>query len=82
MVVVCCLQSLFVLLEVTIRNVAGSTQGHQVLYGISSFASTHTTRFNVVDVYGFSLADFARNEVGCVVAHTLQVDLCVVLHFW
>ena len=82
MVVVCCLQTLFVLFDVTVCNVAGSTQGHQVLYGISSFASTHTTRFDVVDVYGFSLTDLARDEVGCVVAHTLQVDLCVVLHFW
>jgi hypothetical protein len=36
----------------------------------------------VVNVYGFGLTDLARDKVRCVVAHTLQVDFGVVLHFW
>jgi hypothetical protein len=41
MVVVCCLKSLFVLFDITVCNVAGAAQGHQVLNGVSSFASAH-----------------------------------------
>jgi hypothetical protein len=34
----------------------------------------------VVDVNGFGLAHLTGDEVRCVVAHALQIDLCVLLH--
>ena len=52
MVVVCCLESFLVLFDITVRYVAGAAQGHQVFYGISSFASAHTPCLYVVYVYG------------------------------
>ena len=80
MVIVDCLEHLLVLGLVTECVVALSAQSHQVFYGISIFASSHTTSFYVVDVYGLRSAYLARNPIGGVVAHPLQVDLCVVLH--
>ena len=68
MVIVCCLKSLLPFLDVTVCDVAGSAQGHQVLDGVSEFASTHPTRFDVVDVYGLALTHLTRDEVSCGVA--------------
>jgi len=62
---VCCLQALLPLLDVTVCNVAGSAQGHQVFDGVSELASTHSTRFYVVDVYGLALTYLAGDKVSC-----------------
>ncbi len=82
MVIVCCLKSLLPLLEIPVCNVAISAQGHQIFYRISNFASTHSSWFYVVDVYGLALTYLTGDEVSCGVAHPFKVDLCVVLHFW
>lgn len=65
MVVVYCLKSFLPFLDVTVCNMAGAAQGHQIVYGVSEFASTHPTRFYVVDVNGFTLTYLAGDEVSC-----------------
>ena len=82
MVVVCCLKSLLPFFNIPVCNVAGSAQGHQIFYLVSELASTHPTRFYVVDVYGLALTYLAGDKVSCGVAHPFKIDLCVVLHFW
>ena len=82
MVIVCCLQSFLPFLDVTISNVAGSAQGHQVIYGISNFASAHPTRFYVVDVNRSTSTYFAGYPRVCIVAKCLQIYFGVVLHLW
>ena len=61
----CCLKSLLPFLNIAISNVAGSAQGHQVFDGVSELASTHSTRFYVVDVYGLALTYLAGDKVSC-----------------
>ena len=65
MVIVCCLKSLLPLLDVTVCNVAGSAQGHQIFYGVSSFASAHSSGIYVVDVYGLALTYLTGDKVSC-----------------
>ena len=69
MVVVCCLKSLPPFFNIPVYNVAGSAQSHKVLNGVCEVATTHPTRFDVVDVYGLALTYLARDKVSCGVAH-------------
>ena len=71
MVIVCCFKSLLKFFDVTIGNVAISAEGHQILDCVSDLASTHSTRFDVVDVYGLALTYLAGDKVSCGVAHSL-----------
>ena len=82
MVIVCCLKSFLPLLDVPVCNVAITAEGHKVFDGVSELASTHPTRFDVVDVYGLALTYLTGDKVSCGVAHPFQIDLRVVLHFW
>ena len=81
MVIVCCLKSLLPFFNISVCNVAGSAQGHQVFDGVSELASTHPTRFDMVYVNGSTSTHLAGYEVSCGVTKCFQVDLCVVLHF-
>ncbi len=82
MVIVCCLKALLPFFNIPVCNVARSAERHQVFYGISNFASTHPTRFYVVNVYGLALTYLAGDKVSCGVSHPFEIDLCVVLHLW
>ncbi len=82
MVIVCCFKSLLKFFDVTIGNVAISAEGHQILDCVSDLASTHPTRFYVVDVHRSTSTDFAGYPRICIVAKCLQIYFGVVLHFW
>ena len=82
MVIVCCLKSLLPFLDVTVCDVAITAQGHQVFDGVSELASPHPSGLYVVDVNGSTSTHLTGNPRVCVVTKCLQIDLCVVLHFW
>ena len=82
MMIVCRLKSLLPFLDVTVCNMAGSAQGHQIFYGVSELASTHSSGLYVVNVNGSTSTHLTGNPRVCVVTKCLQIDLCMVLHFW
>lgn len=74
------MQPKFVLLFIPVFNVALPTQRHKVVYCVGFFTATHSTRFDVVNVYCPASTDFAGYEVAYIVAKMAQVDFCVLLH--
>lgn len=74
------MQPKFVLLFIPVFNVALPTQCHKVVNGIGFFTATHSTRFDVVNIYCPASAYFAGYKVAYIVAKMAQVDFCVLLH--
>ena len=65
------MQPKFVLLFIPVFDVALPTQCHKVFNRVRFFTATHSTGFNVVNIYCPESANFAGNKVGYIVAEML-----------
>ena len=73
------LQKLFELLLIPKLGVTGTAQCLEIFYVVGFLATTHSPRFNVMDVNGNFATYLARNEVAYVIAKMIEVSQCVFL---
>ena len=52
-------------------------QRNQIVYRVGLFSAAHAPGFDVVNINRLSVAHFARDEVGYIIAHAFEIYFCV-----
>jgi len=77
-----CYKKIQMLLLIAVLNMTFPAQGHKILDLILTFPASHTSGYNMMNIYSLPSTHFARYIVIRSIFKIIKVDFCMLLHIY